>query len=48
MFDILEDQIKKDEERETTKQSRMLQRAIIALLSVVLFGALYVGIHLIP
>ena len=45
MFDILDDQMKSDEEKATTKRERAIRWALIALLSVVLFGALYVGIH---
>lgn len=46
MFETLEDQIKIDEQKATTKQERMLRWSVIALLSVVLFGSLYLGIHL--
>jgi hypothetical protein len=47
MFETLEDQIRIDEEKTTTKRERMIRWAVIALVSVVLFGALYFGIHLI-
>jgi hypothetical protein len=46
MFETLEEQIKIDEEKVTTKQERMVRWLLIALLSVILFGALYFGLHL--
>jgi membrane-associated phospholipid phosphatase len=45
MFETLEDQIKTDEQKTTTKRQRLVVWALIVLVSVVLFGALYVGIH---
>ncbi len=44
MFEILDDQIKIDEQKATTKRERVVLWAGIALLSVVLFGALYFGL----
>lgn len=46
MFETLEDQIRIDEEKVSTKSERTIRWVLIALLSVVLFGALYFGIHL--
>ena len=44
MFETLEDQIKTDEEKVTTKQERVVMWAVIALVSIVLFAALYFGL----
>ncbi|HLG96294.1 MAG TPA: hypothetical protein VKX49_08280 [Bryobacteraceae bacterium] len=45
MFQTLEEQIKADEEKATPKRQRVMLRAVIAVVSVVLFGSLYFGIH---
>ncbi|MBZ5608265.1 MAG: hypothetical protein LAP38_08410 [Acidobacteriia bacterium] len=47
MFQTLEEQIRIDDQKATTKQERMMRWAFIVLLSIVLFGALYIGIHLV-
>ncbi len=47
MFETLEEQIKIDDQKETTKRERIVRWAVIVLASVVLFGALYFGLHLI-
>jgi len=47
MFEILEDQMKIAEEKATTKRERAVLWAVIAVLSIILFSALYFGIHLI-
>ncbi len=47
MFEILEDQIKIDDQKTTTKRERIVRWTLIVLLSVVLFGSLYFGIHMI-
>ncbi len=44
MFDSLEDQMKHDDERASTKKERMMVWAAIAVLSVALFGGLLLGI----
>jgi hypothetical protein len=46
MFDSLDDQMKRDEERTTTKKERMIRYAAIAVTSVLLFGGLYLGVSL--
>lgn len=46
MFETLEEQIRIDEQKTTTKRERMIMWAVILLLSVILFGALYFGLHL--
>ena len=45
MFELLEEQIKIDDQKTTTKRELIMRWTLIVLLSVVLFGALYVGIH---
>jgi len=47
MFETLEDQMKIDEQKATTKRERLIRWALIVLLSIILFGSLYFGIHLI-
>ena len=46
MFDTLDRQIKKDKIRETTARERTLEYALIVVLPVILFIALYFAIHL--
>lgn len=46
MFETLQDQMKIDEERATNKRERVIRWTLIVVLSVLLFGALYVGIHM--
>lgn len=46
MFDSLDEQMKRDEERETTKTERMIRYAAVAITSVLLFGSLYLGTYL--
>lgn len=46
MFETLEEQMKVDEEKATTKPERFIRWSVIAVLSVILFGALYLGLHL--
>ncbi len=47
MFDSLDEQMKKDLDKETTKKQRMLMYLVIAVASVLLFGGLYFGVRLI-
>ena len=46
MFETLEDQMKIDDEKTTARQERLIRWAVIPLLSIILFGTLYFGIHL--
>jgi hypothetical protein len=46
MFDSLEDQMLKDENRTTTSKQRMVRYAIYALAAVLIFGGLIYGVHL--
>jgi len=45
MFDTLADRIREDNRKEVTPRERLLQYALIAVVSVVLFGGLYWVIH---
>jgi hypothetical protein len=47
MFEALEDQIKTDDQKTTTKRERLVLWILIAVVSIILFGTLYFGIHLI-
>ena len=46
MFDSLADRIKHDEQEQVGSAERFLRWAAIAVLSVVAFGGLYLGVHL--
>jgi hypothetical protein len=43
MFDSLADRIRQDEQQNTTE--RYLRWAVVAVVSVVLFGGLYMGVR---
>lgn len=45
MFDSLDDQMKLDEQKESTRTERMLRWAAVAIISVILFGGLYYGVR---
>lgn len=47
MFEALDDQMKIDEQRASTKRERVILWAVIAVLSIILFGTLYFGLMLI-
>jgi hypothetical protein len=46
MFDSLDEQMKKDDKRMVSNKERMMRWAIVAIGSLVVFGALIAGIHL--
>jgi len=46
MFESLDEQIKLDEHKATSNSERLVRWALIVLLSVVVFGGLYLGVHL--
>ncbi len=46
MFDSLDEQIKKDEDRVSTSKERMVRYALYVLAAVVVFGGLILGVHL--
>jgi hypothetical protein len=45
MFDSLADRIREDEREGTTRNQRILRLGAVILLSVVLFGGLYMGVQ---
>jgi len=47
MFDSLDEQIKHDDEREIPRSERIVKRVAIAVLSVLVFGGLYVAIKMV-
>jgi hypothetical protein len=47
MFDSLDEQMKKDLDRESTKKQRLLLYLVVAVASILLFGGLYYGVRLI-
>jgi hypothetical protein len=46
MFDSLSDRIKYDEHLQITSGERVAYWFLVALISILFFGGLYVGIHL--
>lgn len=46
MFDSLDEQIRKDEDRVTTSGQRMMRYALYVIAAAVVFGGLYLGVHL--
>ena len=47
MFDSLEDQIKHDDYVEVSSRERIMKGLAVALLSVLLFGGLYLAVRII-
>jgi len=45
MFDSLADRIREDEQQTTTRTERILRFGAVVVLSVVLFGGLYLGVQ---
>ena len=46
MFDSLADKIREDDHKEVNQTERVIRWVVVALLSIVLFGGLYMGIRL--
>lgn len=46
MFDSLADQIRHDEQAETTRRARLIRYILIAVVSVLLFVGLYMGVRM--
>ncbi len=44
MFDSLDEQMKRDLEKESTKSERMMRYAVVAVVSILLFGGLMLGV----
>jgi hypothetical protein len=47
MFDSLDEQMKKDLDRESTRKQRLLLYLVVAVASILLVGGLYYGVRLI-
>ena len=47
MFDSLADRIREDEHKETTSTQRAVFWVVVAVLAVLIFGGLYMGIRMI-
>jgi hypothetical protein len=45
MFDSLSDQMKHDLEQSTPKSQRLIEYLLVAVVSIVIFGGLYLGIR---
>jgi len=45
MFDSLDEQIKRDDDRNESSKQRMLRWALYALAGIVVFGGLILGVH---
>lgn len=45
MFDSLSDQMKHDLDQETPKSQRIIEYVLVAVVSIVIFGGLYMGIR---
>lgn len=46
MFDSLEDQIRHDDHIEISRKERIVKGLAIAALSILLFGGLYIAVHM--
>jgi hypothetical protein len=46
MFETLDDRMKQDERETTTSKERMLKWVLVGIVSVILFGGLYMGVRL--
>lgn len=46
MFDSLDDQMKRDDAREVSSTERWLRYAAVAVVSILVFGGLYLGVRL--
>lgn len=46
MFESLDDRIKQDENEVTTPRERLVKWVLVGIVSLVLFGGLYMGVRL--
>lgn len=46
MFETLDDRMKQDEQATTTSKERMLKWVLVGIVSIILFGGLYMGVRL--
>lgn len=47
MFDSLDEQIRSDEHRMITSSERMVRWLLVVLVSILVFGGLYLAVHFI-
>ncbi|MCZ2155044.1 MAG: hypothetical protein LC114_14280 [Bryobacterales bacterium] len=45
MFESLDEQMKHDEEETTTPKEKYMKRVLVALVSLAVFGGLYMGVR---
>ena len=45
MFDSLSDQMKHDMDEQTPRSQRIIEYVLVAVVSIVIFGGLYMGIR---
>lgn len=45
MFDSLDEQIRSDEQRMTSSRERMVRWVLVSLVSITVFGGLYLAVH---
>lgn len=46
MFESLADRMKEDEHKEVNQTERIIRWVVVAILSIVLFGGLYMGVRM--
>ena len=46
MFDSLADRMKEDEHKEVNQTERIIRWVVVAVLSILLFGGLYMGVRM--
>jgi lipid-A-disaccharide synthase-like uncharacterized protein len=46
MFESLDDQMKHDQQETTTKKEQVVKWALVGVISVLIFGGLYMGVRL--
>jgi hypothetical protein len=46
MFESLDEQIKLDEHKASSNTERLIRWTLIVLVSVIVFGGIYLGVHL--
>jgi hypothetical protein len=46
MFDSLADRIREDDHKEVNQTERIIRWVVVAVLSIIIFGGLYMGIRM--
>jgi hypothetical protein len=46
MFETLDDRMKQDDKETSTTKERMLKWVLVGIVSIILFGGLYMGVRL--